>query len=199
MGVRLQAGDALLIVHVQADFVGGALPVPGAAGILPVLNEYIAAFTRRRLPVIASRDWHPANHASFREFGGRWPPHCVAGSPGAQFAKGLKLPRDAHLVSTAATPMRDAYSAFDDTTLHHTLSLLGVRRLFVGGLATDYCVQATVLDARELGYEVFLLVDAIRAIDANPGDGHRAHVRMVEAGATPLSVTQLQANANVHA
>ena len=199
MGVRLQSGDALLLVDVQADFVDGALAVPRAAEIVPVLNEYIASFTRKRLPVVATRDWHPPNHMSFKGFGGVWPPHCIADSSGARFARGLKLPPDVRIVSKATTRSRDGYSGFEDTVLNDMLALLETRRLFVGGLATDYCVQATVLDARELAYDVFLLVDAIRAVDVNPGDGQRAHLRMVESGAVPLVLTQIEQSANVHA
>lgn len=191
MGVKLRPGDALLLVDVQADFVDGALAVPRAAETIPVLNAYIAAFERHRLPIVAMRDWHPANHPSFKAFGGPWPPHCVVNSPGAQFAAGLVVPPRLRMVSKSS--MREQYSGFDDTDMHAVLSDLGVRRLFVGGLATDYCVVATVLDARKLGYEVVVLVDAVRAVDVEPGDGERALRQMLAAGALPLERAALEA------
>ena len=95
-GLRLAAGDALIVVHVQKDFLrGGSLAVPSGDEIVPVLNRYLRAFQRARLPIVASRDWHPANHCSFKEQGGPWPPHCVAGSPGSDFAPDLELPSSA--------------------------------------------------------------------------------------------------------
>ncbi len=196
--IALQASDALLVVDVQHDFVTGSLAVPGAPGILPVLNRYLREFTRRNLPVVASRDWHPAEHCSFADRGGPWPPHCIAGTPGAAFAEGLALGPDALVVSKATAPERDAYSAFEATGLDLRLRGLRVRRLFVGGLATDYCVLQTVLDARRRGYEVFLLADAVRAVDAKPGDAKRAEALMREAGAVPIALEDLAPATTAH-
>lgn len=177
-------GDALLIVDVQNDFLpGGALPVPEGDAVVPVLNRWIERFTARRLPVYATRDWHPPNHCSFREQGGPWPPHCVAGTEGAAFAPGLKLPPDAVIVSKATEPDREAYSGFQGTDLAERLRAQGVRRLFVGGLATDYCVLSTVRDALREGFEVVLIEDAVRAVDVQPGDGARALEEMRRLGA----------------
>ncbi len=190
--ITLADGDALLIVDVQNDFLpGGALAVPEGNRVVPVLNAYIASFTRRGLPVVATRDWHPPDHCSFQDQGGPWPVHCVADTAGADFAAGLDLPEDVLIVSKGTASDRDAYSGFQDTGLHETLQRRKVRRLFIGGLATDYCVQATVLDARKLGYEVCLLTDAIRAVDLQAGDGERAIARMVAAGASPITVAEL--------
>lgn len=189
--IRLQASDALVLVDVQYDFVSGALAVPDATSALPVLNRYLREFTRRGLAVFATRDWHPTAHCSFRDRGGPWPPHCIAGTPGAAFAVGLALGPDARVVSKATTIDRDAYSGFEDTDLDLDLRRLGVHRLFVGGLATDYCVRQTVLDARRLGYEVFLLEDAIRAVNVTPGDGERALAEMRAAGAVPIRIAEL--------
>lgn len=186
MGDRLAigAGDALLIVDLQADFLpGGALAVPDGDAVVAPVNACIAACARAGRPVVATRDWHPAQHCSFRQCGGPWPPHCVAGTPGAAFAPGLALPGDAPVLSKATTAEADAYSAFDGTDLGERLHAMGVARLFVAGLATDYCVLNTVLDALRLGLRVVLLADAVRAVDVSPGDGAAALARMRAAGA----------------
>ena len=178
------AGDALLLVDMQKDFLpGGALAVAGGDEIIPVLNRYLARFTALGLPVIATRDWHPADHCSFTAQGGPWPVHCVAGSPGAGFAEGLRLPASARIVSKATGSGQEAYSGFSGTDLDRYLRDQGVRRLFVGGLATDYCVLHTVKDALSLRYRVILLRDAMRAVDLRPGDGTRAEAGMRSAGA----------------
>ncbi len=192
MTVRLKPGDALVIVDVQNDFLpGGALPVPQGDGVVPVLNEYIHRFRQAGLPIVATRDWHPPDHCSFRDRGGPWPAHCVQGTPGAEFAPGLELPDDALVVSKATEPDQEAYSGFQGTDLDARLRAMGVRRLFVGGLATDYCVKQTVLDALRLGYQVYLLTDAIRAVDVHPGDGEAAIDEMRRAGALPLTLSDL--------
>jgi nicotinamidase/pyrazinamidase len=175
--------DALLVVDVQRDFLpGGALAVPGGDAIVPVLNRCLREFARAGAPVFCSRDWHPANHCSFRAQGGPWPAHCVAGTAGADFAPGLQLPPDAAIVSKATRAERDAYSAFDGTGLAARLHAARVRRVFIGGLATDYCVRATALDARDSGFDVVLLTDAVRAVDMTPGDGARAMEEMQARG-----------------
>src|SRR5512139_60505 len=173
--LELQAGDALLIVDVQNDFLpGGALAVAEGDAVIAPLNRCIAAFARNSLPVYASRDWHPPDHCSFAAQGGPWPPHCVAGSHGAEFAAALALPADAVIISKATTPQGDAYSAFGGTDLHQRLQAGGIKRLLVGGLATDYCVLNTVKDALALGYGVVVLVRAVRAVDVAVGDGAHA-------------------------
>ncbi len=179
-----RAGDALLIVDVQNDFLpGGALAVPRGDEVVPVLNRWIARFREQGLPVIATRDWHPSGHCSFQSRGGPWPVHCVAGTAGADFAPGLELPKDTVVISKATEPDREAYSGFQGTDLARRLRTLGVRRLFVGGLATDYCVLETVRDALREGFDVVLLRDAVRAVDAHPGDGDRALREMERLGA----------------
>jgi nicotinamidase/pyrazinamidase len=196
MDMQLQQGDALLIVDVQRDFVDGSLAVPGAGQIVPILEHYAGCFRKKGLPVFATRDWHPPDHVSFRERGGPWPPHCVAGSPGAQFA--LALAGDATIVSKGTARDADAYSAFDGTGFDETLKGAGIRRLFVGGLATDYCVLATVRDALEKGFLVFLLADAIRAVELKPGDGAFAVRTMLRLGAQLLHEQEVDPRLQAH-
>ena len=192
--LRLQAGDALLIVDVQLDFLpGGSLAVPRGDEVVPVLNGYIAAFRARDLPIVATRDWHPADHCSFKAQGGPWPPHCVAGSEGARFAALLDLPSEVQIVSKGTSAEKDAYSGFEGTELDGVLRKAGVGRVFVGGLATDYCVLNTVRDALKLGYRTVLLEDAIRAVDVAPGDGDRAIAEMRGLGAIPAGLGRIAA------
>lgn len=192
--IRLALGDALVVVDVQNDFLpGGALAVPAGDEVLEPLNGYLRLFARRGLPIFATRDWHPADHCSFRERDGPWPPHCVAGSAGARFAAALQLPSDAVLVAKATEAEADAYSGFTGTDLDEQLRAADIRRLFVGGLATDYCVLNTVRDALRLGYAVLLLRDAVRAVDVSPGDGDRALAEMLGLGAQSVDLTQLAA------
>lgn len=194
----LRPKDTLLIVDVQRDFVDGSLAVPGAAAIVPVINRYASEFARRLLPVVATRDWHPPRHVSFAAQGGPWPAHCVAGTPGAGFAAALALPEETLVVSKATDPDRDAYSAFEGTHLDKLLFRLGTRRLFACGLATDYCVLETVRDALRLRFEVVLLTDAIRAVDAHPGDGERALQAMLREGAGAARLADLAGVAPAH-
>lgn len=190
----LRTGDALVIVDVQSDFLaGGSLAVPRGDEVVSVLNGYLAAFHQAGLPVIATRDWHPDDHCSFQQQGGPWPPHCVAGSPGANFAPLLRLPADTILISKATERQSDAYSGFEGTELDQLLRQAGVGRIFVGGLATDYCVLNTVRDALKLGYQTVLLQDAIRAVDVHAGDGERAIAEMRRQGAMTASLQQIMA------
>jgi len=177
-------GDALVLVDVQNDFLpGGSLAVPEGDAVIPVLNRWIRRFLDAGLPIFATRDWHPANHCSFVDQGGPWPPHCVMGTPGAEFSRELDLPPDVPVISKAMRPDKEAYSDFEDTDFAVQLRGLGVKRLFVGGIATDYCVRATVLGALEQGFEAVLLVDGVRPVDVAPGDGERAVAEMAAAGA----------------
>jgi nicotinamidase/pyrazinamidase len=181
----LRAGDALLVVDVQRDFLpGGSLAVPAGDEVVAPLDAYIATFEDRHLPIFMTRDWHPADHCSFKSEGGPWPPHCVQGTAGAQWAQGLNVVSSARIITKATDPAVEAYSGFSGTSLLTLLRDLDVRRLFVGGLATDYCVHATVLDARAHGFDVVVLADAIRGVNAHPGDETRAIREMLANGAS---------------
>ena len=183
-GFEPRPGDALLLVDIQNDFLpGGALAVAEGDAVIPVANRYLARFERAGLPIYLTRDWHPADHCSFEANGGPWPPHCVQNTEGAAFADALQIPESAVVHSKAMDSDKEAYSDFDDADFATRLRAAGVRRLFVMGLATDYCVLETVKDARAAGFEVVVVTDGVRAVDVNPGDGARALATMREAGA----------------
>jgi nicotinamidase/pyrazinamidase len=185
--------DALLIIDLQRDFMpGGRLAVEGADRIVPLLSRHAKRAARSGVPIFLTRDWHPRRHGSFAERGGPWPQHCVAGTTGAEFAGGFEIPMGSVVISKGSHPDRDAYSAFEGTELDERLRALGVERLFVGGIATDHCVLHTVRDALSRGYRVTVLADAIRAIDARPGDGARALGDMIERGARLHKVPKLE-------
>jgi nicotinamidase/pyrazinamidase len=182
-------GAALLIVDVQNDFCpGGALAVPDGAAVVPVLNRYLALFAARGYPIFASRDWHPLRTSHFREFGGIWPPHCVQNTSGAAFHPDLQLPPETIIISKGMDPASDAYSAFqalsaDGTPFRQLLQGAGITRLYVAGLATDYCVKSSVLDGLQHGLAMTLLVDASRGVNLQPTDAQQAVEQMIAAGA----------------
>lgn len=185
------ARQALLIVDVQNDFCpGGALAVRDGDQVVPVLNEWIEAARHAHSPVFASRDWHPPDHVSFVQRGGPWPPHCLQNTRGADFHRKLNLPADTSIVSKGQNPDRDQYSAFDGTGLGERLRQVGVGRLFVGGLALDGCVRASVLDALAQGFLVDLIRGATRPVEVESGDGERAITDMRRAGAKIVEGSQ---------
>ena len=181
--------DALLVVDIQNDFcAGGSLAVPDGDAVVPVMNAYMARASAIGMPIFVSRDWHPAVTTHFAAYGGTWPPHCVQGTHGAELHPDLRVATTALLASKGMDPNDDGYSNIDavlpdGSLLLNSLRDLGVTRVFVGGLATDYCVKATALDALKAGLAVVLLLDACRAVDQQPGDGERAIAAMVAAGA----------------
>jgi len=167
--VLIGARDALIVVDVQRDFcAGGSLPVPDGDEVIPVINRIIPFFGRW----IYTRDWHPADHSSFSDSPeyrhGSWPPHCVQGTPGADWCAALDMPMNAILVSKGDDREHEAYSGFqvDRLDLAQFLRLRKVERVFITGLATEYCVRQTALDARAAGFTVFVVEDAVRGITA---------------------------------
>jgi nicotinamidase/pyrazinamidase len=189
----MQGKDALLLIDVQNDFCpGGALAVADGDRVVPALNRYIERFQKSRLPILATRDWHPEKTRHFKAYGGVWPAHCIQGTRGAEFRSDLRLAPEALVVSKGMAADEDSYSGFDGrdepgVALGEILRAHGIERLFVGGLATDYCVKHTVLDGLKQGFKVVLLDDAARAVDLRPGDGERAIAEMVQAGAGKIS------------
>jgi nicotinamidase/pyrazinamidase len=190
MSIAVDAGrDALIVVDVQQDFCpGGALPVPEGDRVVPVINRLL----ERPWYALATRDWHPLDHCSFLPQGGIWPPHCVAGTPGAAFHPDVRANRFQEVISKATTRTAEAYSGFQGTDLAARLRQRGIRRVFLAGLATDYCVKATALDARRASLEVVVLSDAIRGVEVRPGDCAAAVAEMQAAGARVAASGELR-------
>ncbi len=187
--MALQSHSALLVVDMQRDFMpGGALPVPDGDAIIPKVNAYIAQFRMAGAPIFASRDWHPPETTHFQAQGGPWPPHCIQGTPGAEFHPQLKLPENVVIGSKGMDPEEDAYSAFqargleEDRALDAYLKAHGVEHLYVLGLALDYCVKWSALDAVRDGLEVTVLIDATRAVNVAPHDAEETIETLVRAG-----------------
>jgi nicotinamidase/pyrazinamidase len=189
---------ALLVVDVQNDFCpGGALAVPGGDKIVPSLNKYIKFFTKQKLPIFATRDWHPVRTKHFKAFGGVWPVHCIQNTKGAQFHPKLKLPKETILLYKGIDPGEDSYSAFQAQDISgmsfvKLLNILGIRELYVGGLATDYCVKSSTLDALRHGFKVRLLMDAIQGVNLGPDDSQRAIKQMAKNGAKKITLKHLE-------
>jgi len=184
---------ALFIIDVQNDFCeNGALAVPDGSLVVPVCNRLIQMAAERGCPVLASRDWHPANHCSFKDFGGPWPMHCVAGQEGAEFHPDLQLPVDVMVFNKGTNANAEAYSAFDGTQAASVLHDAGIERLIICGLATDYCVKASVLDALQAGFDVLVVKDGCRAVNVNPDDGEKAFAEMEAAGASILPLNKVE-------
>jgi nicotinamidase/pyrazinamidase len=188
MKVEFSPGDALLLVDPQNDFCpGGALGVAEGDQVMPILSEWAAAAAAAGVPIFVSRDWHPPRTTHFKEYGGVWPPHCVQGTPGAEFHPALRLPSSVLIVSKGMGEAEDAYSAFqardaNGVMLADLLRSRGVQRLYVMGLATDYCVKASALAGLEHGFAVVLVQAGCRAVDLQPGDGHAALSAIQTAG-----------------
>ncbi len=189
---------ALILADIQIDFCpGGALHVADGDKVVPVANRYTKLFREAGLPVYITRDWHPAKTVHFTGFGGPWPPHCVQGTKGAEFHPDLDLPKDAIIISKGENPDEDSYSAFDGRDeqgrrLVESLKDRGVKHIFVGGLATDYCVMQTALDGIKAGFEVTVLEDAVKGVDVKPGDSERAMEEIRKSGADATTLEKLQ-------
>ena len=178
---------ALIVVDVQNDFCpGGALAVVQGDEVVAPLNRLIDEFLDNGLPVFKTRDWHPPTTKHFQAYGGTWPVHCVQNTRGAEFHPQLRDDPRIHIISKGLGDT-DCYSGFDETDLAEQLHQAKVDEVLVGGLATDYCVKNTVLDAIKNGFDVIVLADAIRPVDLQPGDGERAIEEMHRAGAEVVS------------
>lgn len=176
--------SALLLVDLQNDlFPGGALAVPEANSLIPLINAYIKHFSRQGWPILATRDWHPANHRSFTEQQGPWPAHGVQGSRGAQFHSDLVLPPGMMVISKGTDPKKDSTSGFDGTSLADRLEDLNVQTLYVLGLPTEHCVKHTVLDGCQRGLQVVLLTDATKRREPQQDGSPNALQEMTDAGA----------------
>ena len=194
----LKLKKALLVVDVQNDFCpGGALGIHGGHKIIPILNKCIKFFEKENSPIIVTRDWHPKVTKHFEQFGGVWPEHCVEGSLGAMFHPDLEFPKDALVMSKGMDPEKDSYSAFhaidsSGTALTNLLKLFGVTEIYIGGLATDYCVKYSALDALKAGLEVFILTDAVAGVNLLPEDSRLALQEMVSRGAKKTIFEELR-------
>jgi len=180
--------DALLVIDVQNDFCpGGALAVPGGDAVVPLINVLMPNFDH----VFATQDFHPEDHSSFVAQGGPWPAHCVQGTPGAALHPDLDVTALDRIVQKGTDVATDGYSAFAGTNLASELNRLGVQRVFVAGLATDYCVKATTIEAIDHGYDAVVITDAIRAVNVKARDGEDALAEMESAGATLLTSDEI--------
>lgn len=195
----MRENSALIVVDMQNDFCSnGALPVKDGDSVVPVLNRYIELFKAAGQVVFATRDWHPAKTKHFAKYGGKWPVHCVQGTKGAEFHKDLALPKDAIIITTGDRPDDDGYSGIQgrDSSgrlLSQALKESGVDHIYVGGLATDYCVKETVLDGLREGFKVAVLGDAIKGVDVKKGDSERAMEEMTEKGADVITLKEMKA------
>lgn len=196
--IRLKEGDALLVTDVQNCFLpGGSLGVSRGDEVIEPLNHAIEMFGKKNLPLFFTRDWHPPNHCSFTEQGGPWPVHCVMDTEGAQFSSRLEIPEGSVILSKAFERDTDAYSSFrgidgSGQLLDELLKRFSIKRIFQGGLATDYCILNTVRDGISLGYEFYVLTDCIRAVDVHQGDGEKALEEMRERGAKMITTKNLE-------
>ena len=181
--MRILPTDALIVTDIQNDFCpGGSLAVPEGHKTVPIINQLLPRFEH----TVYTRDWHPEGHCSFSDAptftDGSWPVHCQAFSPGAEFNGDLHVPADALIISKGTDPNREAYSAFEGTDLETHLRQWGITRIFVCGLATDYCVKSTALDGKDLGFDVFIIENACRGVNQPPGSVSQAVETMAEAG-----------------
>jgi len=190
--------DALIVVDMQNDFMpGGALPVPNALTIIPTINRYVELFENANATIVFTRDWHPQNHISFKSRGGPWPPHCIQNTYGAELHPDLRAPKSAIIISKAFKEDEEAYSGFKGIELESKRDLnsvlrgRGVKRVFVSGVVTEYCVKATALDAADLSYQVFLLIDAVKGINQPPGSEEQAVIEMLEKGIVLMTTSDI--------
>jgi len=194
--VRLK--KALLVVDIQNDFCpGGALGISAGDKIIPVINKYIEIFSKNKLAIFFSRDWHPKKTVHFKKFGGTWPVHCVENTQGASFHPKLKIPKEAIILSKGIDPQEDSYSAFEardacGQSLGNLLKIFGVEEIYIAGLATDYCVKYSALDALKNGFKVKVLKDAIKGVNIKPADSQEALDEITGVGAKEIGLSELR-------
>jgi len=194
----MKSKKALLIVDVQNDFCpGGALGVPEGDKVVPVINKYLKIFSKKKLPIFATRDWHPVRTKHFKDFGGIWPVHCIENTKGALFHSKLRLPKETILLYKGIYPQKNGYSAFeaeDERGLNflNLLKIFGVKEIFVSGLATDYCVKFSTRDAVKQGFKVKILMDAIKGVNLKPSDSGNAIKEMVRLGAKKITLKDME-------
>jgi len=191
MKMRIGKGDALIVVDVQNDFVTGTLPVPGAEEAIQKMVEWIGRFHNLGLSTHYTIDWHPPDHSSFKSYGGTWPVHCVQNTWGAEFHERIITALSIFLtrftsITKGETVEIDEYSGFRNPSLNERLVMLDVNRVFIVGLATDYCVKATAMDAVDFGYEVIVVSEAIAGVNLEDGNVEKAIEEMTQAGVTML-------------
>ncbi|MCK9603048.1 MAG: bifunctional nicotinamidase/pyrazinamidase [Candidatus Omnitrophica bacterium] len=193
----MKSKKALLVVDVQNDFCpGGALGVPAGHKIAPVINKYIRIFLKKKSVIFATRDWHPVRTKHFKDFGGLWPVHCIQNTLGAAFHPELKLPKEAILLYKGMNPDKDSYSAFhaEDESgvgLLVWLKRLGIKEIYIAGLATDYCVKYSAIDAIKYGLKVKILIDAVQGVNLKPDDSKDAIEKITKMGAKKIKLTDL--------
>jgi nicotinamidase/pyrazinamidase len=196
MGIK--AKKALLIIDLQNDFCpGGALGIPGGDTIIPKLNKYLRFFSRKKRPIFVAGDWHPVRTSHFKDFGGTWPVHCLQNSRGAQFHPQLKLPQGTIILYKVMDPEKESDSVFQSEdhrgmSFAKLLQLLGISELYIGGLATDFCVKASVVDVLKQGLKVKLLLDGMKGVDIQAGDSEKALKEMLKKGAKKITVKALR-------
>jgi len=189
---------ALLVVDIQNDFCpGGALGISGGNKIIPVVNKYIKIFSKNKLPIFLSRDWHPKKTLHFKKFGGVWPMHCVQNTKGAAFHPKLKIPKEAIIISKGTNPKENSYSTFqaqdaNGQSLVNLLKIFGVEEIYIAGLATDYCVKYSAIDALKSGFKVKILKDAIQGVNIKPADSKEALSQITAMGAKEISLATLK-------
>jgi nicotinamidase/pyrazinamidase len=182
--MKLTPESALVLVDLQRDFLaGGAVAVPRGDDVIAAANRLAEGFTAVGLPVVVTRLWRPAQSRSFEPQGGRWPVHAVQGTPGAELSPDFRQPDRAWVISTGTTPDSEGWSAFENTDLASRLRSAGVQTLYVAGLPTEHAVKQTVLDAAREGFEVVMVADACRGLNAHVGDSARAVEEMLQSGA----------------
>lgn len=196
--IKVASGDVLIITDMQNCFLpGGSLPVTQGDSIIGPLNNVIDVFARAGLPAVFTRDWHPPEHCSFKVRGGPWPTHCVQGTDDAVFSPRLQMPPRPLVISKAVERDKEQYSAYygrDEagTTMADILRAMKPNRIFIGGVATEYCVFNTVLDMLKDGYDVYVFVDGVKPVEVKPDDGQAALETMEKRGARLIRTGQLR-------